>query len=411
MDAASNYVITLVHGTFSPHARWTRDASKLRTYLKDHLPGPVSFHIFDWSGANTHTVRIAAGEKLCAELRGRLAEAPKALHFVIGHSHGGNIALYGVGDSDLDGRLGGIFCLNAPFICATRRSHNQILYFLLHALAFLLFFIGIGYPAIFLVPLLRGEAVTAPEIIVSLLVGAAFLVGGRFVLRRREPLAAWIGRRQSKLISMIGLPVMKSTPVHCIWGPSDEVIGLFSFFDAVSALPYILMHPIALILLFFGAFLLFGVWQETAYAWFGPDDLLTPSTIWGKIGLAIIAFTAMANDVLTGGGGHYRGGWLFFGVILATLSVVIVILMALAAALIAQTLMRLLPMGVSWHNFFDSLFVHLTFTQTPVTARRVTFSDVGTSVSLLMHSSIYDDDHALAAILQGMLEPREPDRR
>ena len=396
-------VITLVHGTFAPHAPWTRENSKLCIHLQDHLPGAVRFHAFDWSGANTHKVRIEAGHALQNELRDRMEEHPQAVHVVIGHSHGGNIALYSVGGSDLDGKLAGIFCFNTPFVCATRRSHNQILFFLLHALALLLLFIGIGYPAICLSALILGEPISAQQSFVSLAIGAAFLFCANLVLRQRAPVAAWIARRQSKLISTIGLPTIKNTPVHCIWGPSDEVIGLFSFFDAISALPYILMHPISLALLSIVAFFLFGVWQETAFAWFGPDDLLSPSTLWDKISLGIIWFIARANDVLTGGGGHYRGGWLFFGVILAALAVVILILLSLAAALIAQTVMRLLPMGVSWNNVLDSLFVHLTFTQTPVNARRVVFSEVGTSVSLLMHSSIYADDQALEAILQGIL--------
>lgn len=405
MTAPIAHVITMVHGTFAPQAAWTSEGSKLCKFLKERLEGAVLFQRYAWTGANTHTARVAASEGLRAQLFSQLRDFPDAAHFLIGHSHGGNIAVYALGASELDGKLAGVFCLNTPFVCATRRSHNQVLFFLFHALALLLFFIGVGLPAMALVPLLRGDgSATLRSLLTAVAVGAIFLACSWFLLSRRARLADWIVRRQTDLISLIKLPVTKHTRVHCLWGPSDEVIGLFSFFDAVAALPYILMHPIALAVLFAGGFLLFGVAQETAYAWFGPEHWFSSdATLYDRLSAGIISFVAFAADALTGGGGHYRGAWLFFGVILATLGVVLVIVGSLLIALIAQTVMRLLPMGVTWHRFADSLFVHLAFTQTPVSARQVVFSDVGTSVSLLMHSAIYNDDRALEELLRGIV--------
>jgi hypothetical protein len=408
MSAPTKYVITLVHGTFAPQAAWTKEDSKLCRFLKERLQGPVRFQRFGWTGTNTHTARIAASEGLRAQVLAEMKDSPDATHFIIGHSHGGNIALYGTGGSDLDGGLAGIFCLDTPFVCATRRSHNQVLFFLFHALALLLFFIGIGLPSMSLVPLLRGETfVSWRSLLTAVPVGAAFVASSWLLLRRRGALADWIVRRQTELIVLIKLPVIKRTPVHCLWAPSDEVIGIFSFLDAITSLPYIFMHPIALSMLFAAGFLLFGVWPETAYDWLGPTHWGLHTTFYDQFTASVIVFVAFVGDALTGGGGNYRGGWLFFGVILATLAVALVIMASLVAALIAQTVMRLLPMGVTWHRFFDSLFVHLTFTQTPVSARHVEFSDVGTSVSLLMHSAIYNDDQALERLLQGILSCSE----
>jgi hypothetical protein len=131
--------------------------------------------------------------------------------------------------------------------------------------------------------------------------------------------------------------------------------------------------------------------------WVGPTQIVGSPYLYDKIVGTIIIFIAFAGDALTGGGGNYGGGWIFLGVVLGVLSVVLVILAALTVALVAQTFLRLLPMGLVWYRFFDSLFVHLSFTLTPISAERVEFRDIGTTVSLLMHSAIYNDERALRA--------------
>jgi len=87
------YVITLVHGTFAPHSAWTVDGSLLRNTFRTVLDGDVAFEPFAWSGNNSRTARATASEDLVAHLDRIHAEYPLALHAIVAHSHGGNIAL------------------------------------------------------------------------------------------------------------------------------------------------------------------------------------------------------------------------------------------------------------------------------------------------------------------------------
>jgi len=92
------YVITLVNGTFAADAPWVRRGSPLRTALTKALEGRAVFRIFRWSpcrySGNTHKARLTAGEALALRLRVGFKRFPRAKHFVIAHSHGGNVTLY-----------------------------------------------------------------------------------------------------------------------------------------------------------------------------------------------------------------------------------------------------------------------------------------------------------------------------
>lgn len=83
-------VVTLVHGTFARSAPWTQDESTLRKELVRHL-GPVTFRPFEWTGANSHNARIAAGALLGKHILSVKTEYPEARQILIAHSHGGNV--------------------------------------------------------------------------------------------------------------------------------------------------------------------------------------------------------------------------------------------------------------------------------------------------------------------------------
>src|SRR6476659_3091767 len=102
----SNIVVVLIHGTFSPGAKWTRADSPLRRAIADQFGARVSFEIFNWSGRNSFTARSLACEQLVDKLR-RLGRAnPSKTIVVIAHSHGGNIAAVAASDP----RLVGVNC-------------------------------------------------------------------------------------------------------------------------------------------------------------------------------------------------------------------------------------------------------------------------------------------------------------
>jgi len=105
--------IILVHGTwgrgFDPdkearrkdgspaEPRWFEAGSKFRFAPSSGLSGLVQatdFSAFLWSGANSIEERRSAAARLAKTLDENVAAAaPEARHFIIAHSHGGNVAL------------------------------------------------------------------------------------------------------------------------------------------------------------------------------------------------------------------------------------------------------------------------------------------------------------------------------
>src|SRR5688572_22392534 len=95
-------VVTLVHGTFARRADWTLPSSRLSRSILDTVHGPVRFEQFLWSGWNAVTSRRRGVERLTLHLAASLARWPNAKHFVIGHSHGGNIAFQAMRDEAVE---------------------------------------------------------------------------------------------------------------------------------------------------------------------------------------------------------------------------------------------------------------------------------------------------------------------
>jgi len=117
------YCVTLVHGTFAPNAPWTMENSVLRNTLKSSLDGPVVFSVPDWGGANSQAVRRKGADKLGRQLAEQSEMYPNAAHFVIAHSHGGNVALMACCSERVAAELKGIVCLATPFLSFAPRRY------------------------------------------------------------------------------------------------------------------------------------------------------------------------------------------------------------------------------------------------------------------------------------------------
>ena len=126
---SASVVVTLVHGTFGRlpggDAPWVRDGSLLRQSLTEELGPDTTFLPFRWSGMNWPSARYRAADRLREHLRDTAARHPDLGHYVIAHSHGGNVALYALRDAAADERPGdlpaGVVCLSTPFIAAQPR--------------------------------------------------------------------------------------------------------------------------------------------------------------------------------------------------------------------------------------------------------------------------------------------------
>ena len=86
-------IVFLVHGTWARCADWTLPGSNLRKSISSIFDGSVVFKQFMWSGKNTMNARNNATIDLKEQLENSLREHTGSDHFVIAHSHGGNIAL------------------------------------------------------------------------------------------------------------------------------------------------------------------------------------------------------------------------------------------------------------------------------------------------------------------------------
>src|SRR5271165_1131196 len=124
MTSRVECTVTLVHGTI-PHIgpirlftnqAWIEEHSRFRTEFSKILR--AKFIPFSWSGRNSHIARLQAGRDLARGLRETIQEHPSVPHYVVAHSHGGNVLLYALKEmTDTERRqISGVVTLGTPFI-------------------------------------------------------------------------------------------------------------------------------------------------------------------------------------------------------------------------------------------------------------------------------------------------------
>jgi hypothetical protein len=126
---APRLVVTLVHGTWAMTSEWTRPRLKFVKALERALAKrgatDVQFDRFLWSGGNTFAARKRAQDKLACHIRGIAAKHPDVPHYIVSHSHGGNVALAALRDLMEHGGdvpVQGVACLGTPFLIRARRD-------------------------------------------------------------------------------------------------------------------------------------------------------------------------------------------------------------------------------------------------------------------------------------------------
>lgn len=77
---------------------------------------------FRWTGANTVAARTNAQAAVRGHLRLLRQQHEQARHFIVAHSHGGNVALYALRDESLLTSIAGVACLATPFLVCRPRS-------------------------------------------------------------------------------------------------------------------------------------------------------------------------------------------------------------------------------------------------------------------------------------------------
>lgn len=128
---------TLVHGTFAANASWVHDSGdknpdSFRARLDKALNKELTFSIPPAWGAKsplakiwdlTNTARLNGGGSLGQHI---LSEEPSdernGKHFIIAHSHGGNVAMYALQDARVREHVDGLICLATPFLFPRARA-------------------------------------------------------------------------------------------------------------------------------------------------------------------------------------------------------------------------------------------------------------------------------------------------
>jgi hypothetical protein len=108
-------IIYLVHGTFAEGAKWTGEEGLFAAEVQEKIPGTVVRSI-RWGGKNSHDARISGARKLASEVKSDLRDNPDRSVFFVGHSHGGNVALYAAADAQVRRATRGMAFLGTPFI-------------------------------------------------------------------------------------------------------------------------------------------------------------------------------------------------------------------------------------------------------------------------------------------------------
>ena len=119
---APTFLLVLIHGTFDKTASWIKPGSGFRELVRSSIGNNVDFDSsFAWSGRNTHDARLQAGSELCHHLTELVRKNRTARIFLIGHSHGGNVALYALRDNAfLRRNIYGVVTIGTPFFCRER---------------------------------------------------------------------------------------------------------------------------------------------------------------------------------------------------------------------------------------------------------------------------------------------------
>lgn len=299
--ADDNTLVFLIHGTFAKNASWTRDGSPFRRQLVAESNADMAFEAPKWSGRNSGTARERAARGLARKLD-ELTPSSNRSVFVVGHSHGGNIALRALELANNPENVDGLICLNTPFLSIEKSNPTKAPAIYRHvaiipASIFLMF--AILAPALLLgiaiSTLLFGE-LSFLILLVSLLVGVTAWGQSLEWLYR-----SWKGNDQGlhdkgpSFPQGYGSLVDQDLPVLVIRAEGDEAYNWLRPFDmltrAIAGTPMVAVNICGLFCMAIPLLLLtMPIWIDE-WDWLDPELLLNS---W-PIGLAGITFVVVLD--------------------------------------------------------------------------------------------------------------------
>jgi hypothetical protein len=239
------YVVTLVHGTFARGAKWTRPWSIMWEALEDNLK-EVDICYCDWSGMNTHQARIDAAEGVKKHMFEMATMYPLSKHFVVAHSHGGNVVLYALRDETVRNAVAGVITMGTPFVTCRPRLLTSTMTFISYVIGTfsggLLAGLWIAasqhwFPELGVV---RIGGLKSGSPLLGFGLGLALWVGTRTLKAVRLHLAAWIRLKQEELSKRFSTGFFDHPPFLCATVDGDEPRRWLSAVGAVSGFPALL---------------------------------------------------------------------------------------------------------------------------------------------------------------------------
>jgi pimeloyl-ACP methyl ester carboxylesterase len=230
----------LVHGTFAGKAAWTSPDSPFCSYLKSRLQIADKIGKVKWSGANTTAAREAGVKDLTQKLSDSLQKHPTNKHVVIGHSHGGNIAVHAVSRNPDFAKVS-VALLSTPFLIVRQRawSYTFWLSFAIGSCLGLIFLIGFPVAvALAIGKLPKDVSVSlAPYPIIALLIAIGIAIGA---LLRAVYICFVMRKSTNRILKQNKLTIPPTADILIIRESGDEasnllgglqlLVGVFSTF-------------------------------------------------------------------------------------------------------------------------------------------------------------------------------------
>ncbi len=202
------HMVTLVHGTWAKGAPWTQESSPLSKKLEEN---GYKVERIDWGPWN----RFSARRDGAIKLRCHVKSFCDYDHFVIAHSHGGNVAIRAIaGDDSL---LKGLICLNSPFFNILERDPKMIKN-ILSNLTIAASLIPVGFW------LTRGWSWLLP--IIYLAIGIAAGVAHLAF----DKIYAFIQNKGKQF----HYKLLHKTPMYCLSTADDEAFGVLAFLSSLQ---------------------------------------------------------------------------------------------------------------------------------------------------------------------------------
>jgi len=230
-------VFVLIHGTWPRKSRqpdakcraaWCEETSSCSRALQSEFGADTEIHVFEWRGANSPGVRLAAADALNEFLYELRREHPDNPLFVIAHSHAGNVVLYAARKSRDRSTLDGVVFLSTPFLHVKPRTLGSRLANKLEFTASLVF-VGLLFVTSVLVSssgdwsaLLHFQSYMRHDNLPIILTIGGSLLACSLVIPGLRSMHRWNHAYAHKL----RLPARLSCPVLIIRSTADEAAGL-----------------------------------------------------------------------------------------------------------------------------------------------------------------------------------------